>query len=369
MGEEIDSDLFLPGIDDHQEFLVIGDPHFRVKFFLEGQEFIEKCINYAREVQPDVIVVLGDIHDTHETMKQSAFKLIETFIEGLSEIAEVYLLMGNHDYINNSQFLSDAHFFGPYKKWPRVTVVDQPIVVTLSDNDERFVVMCPYTPPGKLVEALNTLEPTGVWQDALCVFCHQEIKGVVVNGYTSTSADTWDALYPPIVSGHIHKAQIIGSNVFYPGSSMQIAINEDDEKVLWLMSFDDDGNLDYDEVSLGLKTRREIRLEVGKVKTFDFDLAEQHYVTIRLLGTSQEFAVFRKSAMYTKLRRANVRITFDPIIEVVSVDERFRGRAKTKSFDGVLRELIKTKSEKIKQAYGEVCGNVEVRYKLAFDEG
>ena len=46
---------------------------------------------------------------------------------------ELYVLVGNHDYINNSQYLSGNHWMTVFKGWENVKVVDkkQPSCVTI----------------------------------------------------------------------------------------------------------------------------------------------------------------------------------------------------------------------------------------------
>ena len=77
--------------------LVIGDPHFKYKAILDGQEFVEKSIKVAKEQSPTFIVVLGDTLDTHEIVRIDPHILATEWISELSAIAPVYLLIGNHD--------------------------------------------------------------------------------------------------------------------------------------------------------------------------------------------------------------------------------------------------------------------------------
>ena len=89
---------------------VIGDLHFRKNFLTEGREFSIRCTNAIKKYAPDFIVILGDTLHTNDKTTQKPFGMAYYFIEAVSEIAPVYLLIGNHDYSSPKQFLTDAKF-------------------------------------------------------------------------------------------------------------------------------------------------------------------------------------------------------------------------------------------------------------------
>src|SRR5260221_8683454 len=95
----------VPDFTDLSSIFLIGDVHFQKDAFLQGEELIEKCVEAAKNASPTIIVLLGDILDTHETVKNSPFRQDEQLIQELSSITTLYVIMGNHDLINQSQFL------------------------------------------------------------------------------------------------------------------------------------------------------------------------------------------------------------------------------------------------------------------------
>jgi len=354
----------IPSLDDLLNIFVVGDIHFQKDAFVQGEELIEKLVDAATTISPTIIILLGDILDNHETVRNSQFKQAERLLDSLRQIAPVYVLMGNHDLINQSQFLTDAHFFGPFKKWDKVTIVDVPMAVTLTSSDREInVVMCPYVPPGKFIEALNTLfeyeEPVD-WQLADCIFGHQEIRGVTYNGRESTKGDQWDENYPPLICGHIHKSCQIGTNVYYVGSARQVASNEEPDKRIWSITFDDEG-FQKDEIDLGLKARKEIEMEYEEVKFFDFSLLEQYHIKLKIQGTREQFKLFRKSQLHAKLTQQGVRIAFNPVIEtgmmMVNLAEALKDDV---SFESILRELVKTKPKVVRDVYEEMYGSLDM---------
>lgn len=346
--------------EDIVSILVFGDTHFKPKDYEAGNELISKAYETAKQITPSAIILLGDTMDTHETAKNAPWKQACNFIENLSEIAPVYVLIGNHDLINQSQFLTDNHFFNPLKKWPNVTIVDTPLHVTIGVYD---IVLCPYVPPGRFEEALDMMAELGGcsedfdWREASCIFGHQEIKGVEYNGITSTKGDAWTEEYPPLICGHIHTPYQIGSNVFYPGSSRQVDSNENPDKHIWNVSFDDDGQLEIDKIDLGLKGKKEIEMACEEIENFDFDLVERYYVKIKLRGTPEQFKIFRKSHIHAKMKQSGIKFAFDPIKDTAALSligyDGF-AMADELSFTAILRELVKTRPDVVRNAYEEL---------------
>lgn len=368
-----------PSDDDGKtvKAFVIGDPHFKAKLLEEGGEFAERTLKAARRAGPDFIVVLGDTLDTHEVVRVQPHNLACDLVEGLSRIAPVYLLIGNHDFINQSQFLTTNHIFGPLKKWKNVTVVDKPVYDTYGDYSFVF---CPYVQPGRFTEALDRLVSEGeTWDLADCIFAHQEFHGCKMGAITSEEGDKWDEAYPPVISGHIHNAQTVGENVFYPGSALQHAFGEDPDKRLWEVTFggtDEPPYFTVKKIHLGMKGKKIVYLDMGDVENFNEKLLERYHIKLTLRGTSEQFKVFRRGKRYADLRKKGVKFSYDP---VASDNEAIAGEARSRkqiSFVEVLKEVVRTKTDPVKNAYREIVGaDVDVEeeesqiiYELVFEE-
>lgn len=360
--------------------LVFGDTHFRATAFLQGEEFIEKALGLARNTKPDAIVLLGDLGDEHETARTAPAKQIERLLRGLLlHSPRVYAIMGNHDLIDNRQFLSDNHFFGPYKEWVGLTIVDTPVIAEFGGC--KFV-FCPFVEKGRFVEALDTLlyefdpdDPenlegvmeTGLeWKDADCIFGHLEVRGVTYAGRVSTNGDKWSDEYPVLVSGHIHDACFIEPNVHYPGSSVQVAANENPDKRAWLMTFGNKGDPAIEKIDLGLKTIKEVKMDCADAKTFDWGLIDTYVIKLVLNGTQEELSLFRKSQLYAKFKRLGVRLGFTSVVDETPVflmtgtsAKADRKKEKEPTFDEILRRLCKTKPESVQKVYRKICGDLD----------
>ena len=149
------------------------------------------------------------------------------FIDAVRKLCKTYILVGNHDHINGTQFLTSNHWLNGLKEWDNVIVVD----TVLQDciKGEKFI-FSPYVPPGRFEDALNTLEDD--WKDTLCIFAHQEFYGCKMGGVLSVEGDKWSLDYPNIISGHIHDNQTIQKNIYYPGSSLEISYGQIKENII-----------------------------------------------------------------------------------------------------------------------------------------
>jgi UDP-2,3-diacylglucosamine pyrophosphatase LpxH len=355
-----DDDLF----DDFetQEFngiLIIGDTHFRSKHLSEGEAFVQRVLEIAIQKSPTAIVLLGDILDTHETAKVQPFKLACRFIEDLSGIAPTYVLMGNHDLMNQSQFCTDNHFFNPLKKWENVFIVDVPQVAFIGDHK---VVLCPYVPPGRFVEALELLDDN--FRTADCIFAHQEFKGADMSsgdGGTkvpaSSKGDDWDRSFPPVISGHIHKPHVLNGNIFYLGSAMQIAFDEEPNKCLNILRFNDAttslSSDNFEKISLGLKGKITLNYSFEELREFDESLADTYYLKLKITGEQQQFRHFKTSELYKSLVNKGVKITFE-LNDSRTVDASVTKRTTPLTFRQALKEMVRDSNEKVQNAYKEV---------------
>ena len=183
------------------KFIVLGDPHFKHDaFYLSRvEEMGAKFIEFCRKEQPDFIVNLGDTLHDHDKIDMVAQCKAVQFMRALKDIAPLYVLIGNHDRINNSEFLTDVSPFNAMKDWPNTFVVDDRVIT----RGPFFFV--PYVPPGRFQEALDL---SGIKKEEyLCGFAHQEFKGCKMGAVISEHGDTWSG--PPVISGHIHDQETL----------------------------------------------------------------------------------------------------------------------------------------------------------------
>jgi metallophosphoesterase superfamily enzyme len=82
------------------KWLLIGDVHAKV----EDLEDVGRLMSYIEEIclgnKVDRIVFLGDQHHHHGVMHVKVVKFWTDAIQRLSKLAEVVLMVGNHDLAN-----------------------------------------------------------------------------------------------------------------------------------------------------------------------------------------------------------------------------------------------------------------------------
>lgn len=288
--------------------LVIGDPHFQTSNVTSAEQLIERVNRAISTLHPDFVVILGDLLHTHEKIHVTPFNLATRLILSVAETHPLYLLIGNHDYCNNQQFLTRNHAFNSFKEIKNVTICDTVIKRTICGYDFIFT---PYVPPGRFKEALATVED-GEWSDVKCIFAHQEFYGCRFNPVmTSVDGDVWEEEMPMVVSGHIHNEQMLQKNIYYTGSSMQHAFGESANKIIALCKFSDKKAPSIKRINLQLRKKKILYMNINEVTEFEMEKNTDYKIVVK--GETEEFKVFRKSLMYKKLQEAGIAISFTPV--------------------------------------------------------
>lgn len=288
-------------------FICIGDPHFKVSNIKDVELFIDKLIILIKETKPDIIVMLGDLLDTHEKIHSIALNKAYEFIDKLRQIAKTYCLVGNHDMYDNQVFLENKHWMNGMKEWENVVIVDKPEIEEI--NNQKFM-FCPYVYPGRFKEALETCHQK--WCEMDCIFAHQEFLGCKMGAFESVDGDKWEKTYPFIVSGHIHLNQKLQNNIYYPGSSMQHAFGESDKNVIPILSFSNDNKYpDINEINLKLPRKKIVYKDIVDID--DYDIVEtSDTIKLSISGVYEQFKSFRKTKKYKDLVKKGVKIIFKP---------------------------------------------------------
>ena len=117
--------------------LFIGDPHIQVSNLPEVEMFMERLINLATEQKPDLIIIAGDLLHNHERLHTLALNKAYDMVNDMRLISKTYVLVGNHDYIQNQQFLTQNHWMTGLKEWDNTIIVDEVMSETI--RGEKFV--------------------------------------------------------------------------------------------------------------------------------------------------------------------------------------------------------------------------------------
>lgn len=243
--------------------LVVGDPHFKENNLMITRLMSDKIIDIAKERQPNFIIVLGDVLDTHEQINMYAYNNAIYFLRALQDIAPLYVLIGNHDRVNNQVFLTDEHIFTALHYWNNTTIVHDTLEKTIDGCSFVFV---PYVPTGRFQEALTRVNYT----NATAIFCHQEFKGAQMGAKKSLHGDDWPDTYPLVISGHIHDYCLLQKNLLYPGTPIQHRFGESEDKAIIMATFNNN-DFTYERIDLGLPKKKIINLEIDKINDYVLD--------------------------------------------------------------------------------------------------
>lgn len=224
-----------------------------------------------------------------------------------------FAIDGNHRFLlgdftvthncNNQQFLTDNHWMNGMKEWNNTIVVDNVISETI--NEEKFVFV-PYVPPGRFEEALNTLR--GKWQDASCIFAHQEFAGCKMGAIISVEGDKWSLENPYVVSGHIHSRQVPQKNIYYSGSAMQHAFGESEKNIIAYLTISGI-NYECEEIDLKLPRKKIVYMDVEDIDNYEVPKTEDT-IKVTVSGNYDEFKALKKTKKYKNLLEQGVKVVF-----------------------------------------------------------
>ena len=303
------------------KILVIGDVHIKTNNIIEVDILIEKLIEIAIERKPNFIVLLGDILDTFEKINTFELNKAYEMIDKLRVVSKLYILIGNHDMVNCNQFLTTNHWANGLKSWKNVEIIDTPIF-------EDGFLFVPYVPNGRFIEAIEKFD----WKKAKCIFAHQEFYGAKMGAIISDDGDKWNLDYPYVVSGHLHMNQNPQENIYYPGSSMQVAYGETQENIVSIIDFEEGvDKYELEEIDIGLPKKKIIYTTLDGL---EIPTKTKDKVKISISGDYDEFKTFKKSSKYKQIISQGMNIVFRPT-----------------------RKEIKLKNEKLQERINNGCNN------------
>lgn len=316
--------------------LFIGDPHFKVKNVEFITLFTSRVCTFIESTNPDFVVIGGDLLDNHDRIDVEPLNLALTFVESVSQKSKTFILVGNHDYKNNQQFLSNNHWMNAMKQWPNVTIVDNIVEYKHCNQQYLFV---PYVPPGRFVEAIKTKIADFSGFDA--VFAHQEFYGCKMGPIESKVGDRWKKSWPLVISGHIHNKQWPQPNIYYPGSAMQHAFGQSVDNTISLLTFFTE-NVEVEELDLKMP-----RLIIKYVRVNDLlrplKIKNTNTKKYKLVvkGTNEEFQSFKKNNLYKQLLEQGFKFAFkldELTINTVNIEPQ-------KRFVDILLEKVKQEND------------------------
>lgn len=329
----------------------------------------KECIDFLKTIE-DLEISVVDYLDLPFDLKRYLYGY--TYNGGITSIlvepSEETLYYGfetdgNHKFLlengtvvhncNNQQFLSSNHWMNGMKNWENVLIVDKVQHINLENFQFTF---CPYVPPGRFVEALNT--ETEIWKQSDAIFCHQEFQGCKMGAIISVDGDKWNETYPEIISGHIHSKQKIQNNIYYCGSSIQTAFGESEDNIIPILSWENKGEkYVLNEIDLELPRKKIIYTDTDNIENYKIKDNDKDKIKITVSGVYDEFKAFKKSKKYNELIKSGAKVVFkakkvkeEEKVETSSFEER--------DFTKILYDLIlDSKNIQLFQQYEMIINN------------
>lgn len=323
--------------------LVIGDPHFKVNNIPEVKALTREIYSYLDTAEAvDYIVCLGDILDRHEQIHVTPLTEANDFLKRLSHYAPTYLLIGNHDRPNNSNYLTNVHPFTAFGS-DRITIVDH--VVGIADKGLLFV---PYVPPGRWYDALNTAPFP--YLDAKIIFAHQEFRGCKMGTVISEVGDVWPEDYPYIISGHIHEYQQLQSNILYIGTPFQQNFGESPDKAIALITVGD--TISCERIFLNIPKRKLINISYSELSNLNLEEllqeSEPRLVRVSISISAAEAKTINNHPVIKQLQKKGVKVHYKPILETKQAIEFNSGSG----FMDQLREKLTESEQQLMEKLG-----------------
>ena len=304
--------------------LVLGDVHIKVSNILETEEMSKKILELAKKEVPKFIVLLGDILDRHATINVHCLMRAQNLIHSLSLIAPTYVLIGNHDRPNNSNFLTDEHPFNSLKLWPNTYIIDTPLDKTFELDEEnnenenkennkkyRFLFV-PYVMPGRFDEALQKME-NPYDKNISAIFAHQEFHLCKMGAIISQIGDKWDTDFPLTISGHIHNFDVLQANMIYTGTPLQHGYHDDDGKTVSMFTFENNSFV-HERINLGLIKKIIVYITPEQVAEYEPPLDK--LVKLIIKGEESEIKSVIKLNKISELKKQGVVVAFKTIQNV-----------------------------------------------------
>lgn len=303
------------------KILVFGDPHAKINNLKQFIPFRKKSIKLAKKINPRFIVVLGDTMNDHDIIKGYAYNEAIIFLKELKKIAYTYVLIGNHDMYQQTDFMNEDHCFLALKEWSRLEIVDSTITDFFGQFKFTFV---PFVPNGRFLEALDRSDN---WRDSDIIFAHQDFDGHSLSQYTD--GDTWKEK-ELVVSGHIHGYQSILGNkvknigeIIYPGIPFPQNYIDGSDCSISLFTFDINKNMTHERLKIpGIKQRKKIRIDADDLE--DFRIPKNTILKIEIYGTKESINMAKMTKIHKKIKSLESEgfmITYDVLEHIHEFNE------------------------------------------------
>jgi hypothetical protein len=211
--------------------LWVGDPHVTPDDLTDAQALVDYIAEVAEQNKPDMILLAGDLHDTHAIIRSEVMYFWRESLKKLTNHAPVTILKGNHDAPGTAG--TKACSLWAYSDMRRVKTVIEHAVPTFDSG----LVFAPYMSNEELIKTSQALPNQHI------LFCHATFEGGRYdNGiYAPDGVDPELMAQKYIISGHLHSPHSFGK-VLYPGAPRWRNLGDAEvaNRAIWLYEIDHD---------------------------------------------------------------------------------------------------------------------------------
>lgn len=299
--------------------VAVGDLHFKKDNSVLTDLVIHKIIEQLEKIRPDIVVLLGDILDTHEKIDMKTQNRAIRFIKQIAamksnsdEGVQVIITIGNHERPDSTTFCTEDSSFYGLKGFPGIHIADRVLDMkwqqTEGQKEATRFIFAPYVAPGMFHELLDTLDEKVMSQNKpACIFCHQEFRNAAMGAYKSKLGDEWPESNPLIISGHIHTFQQLQPNIIYAGTPYQQSFSDDGKKGILICEFASGKTPSINFLELEIRKKRTFKLKPSEINSFvpppNCD------IKIDIVGNSSEIKALNTTGIITTMRSKGIHVS------------------------------------------------------------
>lgn len=292
---------------------LISDVHYSLGTLNEADSALRAAAAYA-SIAKVPLIIAGDLHDTKANLRgECANKLVKTLSDIKESGVKTYILIGNHDLLNEKSAHHSLNFLRPY--------VEQ--VIDVPNEIKGLAHLIPYQADPLKFEAILSSIP----KNSL-IICHQGVTGADMGDYVlDKSAIPKEILADyRVISGHYHKTQDIKCGrlragavglMSYIGSPYTVTYAEAKDGSKGFQILSEDGLLTQVPLNLRKHIIAELEIVSGVIKELQPGLAATYtpgdLLWIKAKGTHLDLDALKKADLTKALNVPTLSFKLDKV--------------------------------------------------------
>lgn len=260
----------------------ISDIHFNLNNLELATTALQAAISKATDLNVPMIIA-GDLHDTKAIIRgEIANRLLSIF---QSSKCTTYLIIGNHDLLNEKGFGHSLNFLAPY-----VTLIDK-----VTSLDAQNLWLLPYFSNADDLITLLPMIPL-----ASTLIMHQGFMGASMGDYVVDKSSIDPVLVKEfrVISGHYHRHQSIGT-VTYIGSPYTMTFGEANDGHKGFLVLHEDGSFHREILNLRKHIIAECNIE--DLDQLKLEINPNDLVWLKITGSRSELEKLDKKIVGDKI--------------------------------------------------------------------